>query len=506
MSRDADLPLVAAEPASDSTQSRTASRWPAIYSLATAWICPATTTQRTRQVTLVSAFGVHILAVLLALIALVIIGAMNWYLYRSGEATLLQSIFRSFDDFLGDLARLTKQAKLAILALAAAIEGGLILLATLLMPWGARDEPAADSFRHALRRTWLHGGHAAFLILVVGIALVKIDAYRYNWHQSVRERVQTVHPGRRPVGATPEELAAYDRQVFIFQQASQKQYNNPPYLVKHDDEAMSYIVILACIWFLWALLRGLGADRPVRTPEHPPMCRACGYNLTGLPPDGRCPECGRPVADSIGPDASPGPAWERPADPSGGYLRTLYAWMWSAPTEASDLRLTPARRRHPTFLLINVILCGLAAGIGIALIFWWDETSRGRDFDREILTLGAPITGSIWSAFVLLFAAGAAFVPGMVMLARDRRNLLSGTFQAACYCSGWLLAWTAVGVATLAVTVLRFDDLIKPIAQSINVRPHLFAPLINLTVHAACGLLFVVTVYRASAGVRYACR
>lgn len=29
-------------------------------------------------------------------------------------------------------------------------------------------------------------------------------------------------------------------------------------------------------------------------PSNCPHCDACGYELTGLPPDGACPECGTP--------------------------------------------------------------------------------------------------------------------------------------------------------------------------------------------------------------------
>jgi hypothetical protein len=42
-------------------------------------------------------------------------------------------------------------------------------------------------------------------------------------------------------------------------------------------------------------------------------CRQCGYSLRSLPIDGRCPECGRPVIDSFGPDIlyRCDPAWIR---------------------------------------------------------------------------------------------------------------------------------------------------------------------------------------------------
>ena len=36
-------------------------------------------------------------------------------------------------------------------------------------------------------------------------------------------------------------------------------------------------------------------------------CAECGYNLHGLPPESRCPECGRPIAESVA--AAPVVAW-----------------------------------------------------------------------------------------------------------------------------------------------------------------------------------------------------
>jgi hypothetical protein len=52
------------------------------------------------------------------------------------------------------------------------------------------------------------------------------------------------------------------------------------------------------------------------------LCERCGYVLNGLPPDGRCPECGEPAADSSPTLRSP-PAWERADDPRPKPLRWI---------------------------------------------------------------------------------------------------------------------------------------------------------------------------------------
>src|SRR5688500_11960173 len=41
------------------------------------------------------------------------------------------------------------------------------------------------------------------------------------------------------------------------------------------------------------------------------LCEHCGYVLNGLPDDGRCPECGQSISDSVGVQIRQPPRWER---------------------------------------------------------------------------------------------------------------------------------------------------------------------------------------------------
>jgi len=56
------------------------------------------------------------------------------------------------------------------------------------------------------------------------------------------------------------------------------------------------------------------------------LCESCGYILTGLPRDSHCPECGRPLAESL-PELRQLPDWEREDD---GRHEDVRFWRTSA--------------------------------------------------------------------------------------------------------------------------------------------------------------------------------
>jgi hypothetical protein len=84
------------------------------------------------------------------------------------------------------------------------------------------------------------------------------------------------------------------------------------------------------------------------------LCEACGYVLNGLPPTSRCPECGKPITESIG-DNRIAPPWETSRAGADGFLRTTF-----------DLIL------HPTFFYRTLAVRGsLEAARRFARIHWW---------------------------------------------------------------------------------------------------------------------------------------
>jgi len=83
--------------------------------------------------------------------------------------------------------------------------------------------------------------------------------------------------------------------------------------LRHEEESVFALVgVIGLLYWMW-LLRNLGAlysgpaEGPGWAPRHP-RCNRCAYVITGLSVDGRCPECGLEVSQSL-PDVRTVPAF-----------------------------------------------------------------------------------------------------------------------------------------------------------------------------------------------------
>src|ERR1700733_2198554 len=69
---------------------------------------------------------------------------------------------------------------------------------------------------------------------------------------------------------------------------------------------------------------------PVVPAEDDLLCEGCGYTLNGLPLEGNCPECGKPIPQSVG-EHRILPAWEDPHRSIRGFFVTVSRLLF-APT------------------------------------------------------------------------------------------------------------------------------------------------------------------------------
>jgi hypothetical protein len=107
------------------------------------------------------------------------------------------------------------------------------------------------------------------------------------------------------------------------------------------------------------------------------LCEGCGYTLNGLPESGNCPECGKPIAESIGSQRIL-PAWEVQSD-----RRSFWATTYQVTFHPTSFFRTLATRRNQQLALKFARLHWLIAALGFGLAslshFVWYRRMYGRN-------------------------------------------------------------------------------------------------------------------------------
>ena len=499
--------------------------WSVFLSFLTCGILPATTARRTNHVPLRQAYLVHVATALLGVFVIVLIATWG---DASAPATLDMGgagFLSTTDFFLEQLARKPKEVVLTILGIALLVELGFLGVAYLVMPWGAYDEPLGASFRHALRRVWLQTPHVVLIIATVGAIGIPLSRWDRAWRASYTIPMPSAD-NLPPVVAMPKNAAPdsqawqdYQKALQDFNEAWQTHWaavnrwsvemrRSQPWYLRFSEATTVDAGFLSGLWLLWALLRSVGAPRVVPAVERPPRCDACGYNLTTIPMESRCPECGEPVAASLGPDARPGTAWQHRE------LDRLTAWRRSWGEAIRDpvrfgrtLRLTSPGVDHRRFLAIHLSLVFLIGAISPAVTFWAVEGRSPIPDEIEFILIGGPIFGTACTAGVMAVSLLSAAAAAILYHFRDRRNLLAGAVQVVSYLVVYLVAWQVFGAVTgICAVSMGQAEWFRGFARASRMGPELLAFFFWFIPNLACGIVYWTLVRRAVSGTRFANR
>jgi len=130
------------------------------------------------------------------------------------------------------------------------------------------------------------------------------------------------------------------------------------------------------------------------------LCEGCGYTLNGLPESGNCPECGKPIAQSLGTHRL-APPWEDWPLGASSLIVTTARVIFRTTRFYRTLRTRPDEDASLFFARIHWGIA--AAGFGIAAWFHaaWYLSLFGRDIMQfRILIIFLPIVIAL--TYVLL--------------------------------------------------------------------------------------------------------
>ena len=403
-------------------------RWSAWMALLAAPWLPRKTAARTSHVSLSAAYLVHAGAAAIVVLVVLATAAARDMRGPLGLRTVVAAMGRVIDDLFASTPTSPQVLAGALVATALGIEAAYAGLAVALAAWGARDETFGESCAHAFRWTWLHTTHTMIAALLLGSLMVPLQRAGGAWFRA------NVAPL-----ATPLRTSFSSEAVARYYQKLTDLHASRPWYLKRADEMVGVAFLVLGTWVLRGLLVGLGTHRRTDPVEPPPLCDACGYNLTGLDLDQRCPECGEPILASIGPAARPGVAWER-LDRWRAWPRCWLDAMVRPRWFGRQMRVWSGRGVHRWVLLAHAALMGLFVAAAIYL----DDPSPPSLGKWVGLALAAWLTAAV-ALIAITLAAGLVATRYWI---RDRTNLLPGTMQAASYSAGHaalgLVAWLII--------------------------------------------------------------
>jgi hypothetical protein len=233
--------------------------------------------------------------------------------------------------------------------------------------------------------------------------------------------------------------------------------------------------------------------------EVPPgvLCEGCGYDISSLDAGGACPECGRPLRQSL-PEHRAGSPWQK----SGAWFATLVLCVRSPRRLFEVIRLE--ERSSRALARRNNLEAGLIILGGALIAVLWNWIDTGRMTGGVQFRAGATITiinplGIAWAVFALLpvmvTVVGRFAGPGLY------QRLYGWPVSRTCYVAvdgHASFAWIVFAITIAPVAIVERPAL-RWAAHEGNLALAEFFHAVGL---AVCGLAVAYVVYLQDLGFR----
>ncbi|MGD2109060.1 MAG: hypothetical protein PVI86_06675 [Phycisphaerae bacterium] len=444
-------------------------RWDGTRAFVMAPLFPATTAQRTMHITLTRVWVMHVAALLLTAVVVFFLLALEGSLDARGRVVYNCGLI--LGHLADEIGRDAGFVLLITLGVMLACELVFLALAVMAMPWGAADERVGDSFRASLARTWLRTPHLALVVLLAGLSIIGFAEWaKALWNQDY------------PFGSLWVLLAEFAPVHTCFALAG---------------------------WLLWGLLRSVGAPRDLVPFARPPLCETCGYNLTTIPMEGRCPECGDGVVASLGVDARCGAPWERreALGPVEAWSRTCGAVLRSPSRFGRQLQVTSGKTDHRVFFAFHLPAVFVIGVLLIPVLYFIDTGKNVFTSEPEVVFGVGLVMGGVTTIGAVCLALLSTCVLGLLHSFREGRNLLAGAMQMAAYLAPFLVWWMLFGVfSAAAVLALRESAFLGALGDYLYIDRDFLLFAFWSVPNLGVGLYYLVLVGAGTRSTRYANR
>jgi hypothetical protein len=241
----------------------------------------------------------------------------------------------------------------------------------------------------------------------------------------------------------------------------------------------------------------------MRPPNRPPLCEACGYNLTGAELGGRCPECGEAVLASLGPGVRPGTPWQQRQEgtPSSDVREYKIRGVARARWLGRQMRLPPRGADHRPILVRSLPIFFLVDVAG--LLGAYTATGGSPLVEPEFVYLVTPILACLATSLLFSCPLVASWVAALSYRALGERNLLAAAMQIAACLSGYLVLW-ALSAGIVGMLIIANENLFDRIRVVLRFDSGFLQFSAWAVFNVLCLLAYVLLVRAGTAGARWA--